>query len=267
LPRLRVAEHDGAEEAKERLPTAEEREEAIAQTLALIGTYDKLAPVDRGSYNPAIMLWRSIKKLTAEDKLKLLDQLNFSDIRKMWLISQRLAAAKQDQLAVSMGPDYSLWDEFPEDPGTVRVFEGKAAVPLVGGLGLDRFQKAFFVHPQTFNLMGRVLLRRGLLGDLLYPLYYTCQVERAVVPSTGEVADVSLEYLEPQELPLRKDDLPRSAWPAPGPQRYPFNGGLVDYLRPVGPGVFVGCGWKERLDNGLVGERFLTFVLVARDDK
>jgi len=251
--------------AEEEELSAAEREERLAQTLALIGTYNKLAPFDKSAYNPAIMLWQCLKKLPTEDKLKLLDRLDFRDIRKIWFISQKLAEAKQDQLAASMGPDYSIWDEFPEDPGEVKVFEGKASVPFAGGLRLDRFQKAFFLHPKTFSLMGRVLLGRGILGDILYPLYFTGDVERILIPSTGEVADVSLDYLEPENMPLTREDIPRSAWPTPGKHRFPFDGGLVDYMRPVGPGVFVGCGWKETLDAGMIGEQFLTFLMVAKD--
>ena len=75
---------------------------------------------------------------------------------------------------------------------------------------------------------------------------------------------MSLTYKEPEDLPLKLQDLPDDSWPRPGPHRFPFNGGLVDYMRPLGPGVFVGCGWKEKPESGLVGERFLTFVLVRR---
>jgi hypothetical protein len=85
-----------------------------------------------------------------------------------------------------------------------------------------------------------------------------------LLSDTGEVAEVSLTYKEPEDLPIKLQELPDDSWPRPRPHRFPFDGGLVDYMRPVGPGVFVGCGWKETPASGLVGERFLTFVLVRR---
>ena len=39
------------------------------------------------------------------------------DIINLWNISQRLVQAAPDQLERVMGPGYSLWEEFPEDPG------------------------------------------------------------------------------------------------------------------------------------------------------
>lgn len=75
---------------------------------------------------------------------------------------------------------------------------------------------------------------------------------------------MALEYRDPEHLLLSAADLPDDTWPRPGLHRYPFNGGLVEYMVPVGPGVFVGCGWKEKPNSGLVGERFCTFVLVRR---
>ena len=63
------------------------------------------------------------------------------------------------------------------------MFDGRASVPVVGVLGLDRFQKAFWVNPRNFTLMGRVLLNRGVVGDTLYPLYFQADVQRVIVPS------------------------------------------------------------------------------------
>jgi hypothetical protein len=45
---------------------------------------------------------------------------------------------------------------------------------------------------------------------------------------------MSLEYLPPAGLGLAAADLPRGrGWRAPEPPRWPFGGGLVDYMRPV----------------------------------
>ncbi len=38
----------------------------------------------------------------------------------------------------------------------------------------------------------------------------------------------------------------------------------MDYLRAVGPGVWVGVGWREPRPGVDVGRRFLLFMLVRR---
>lgn len=60
----------------------------------------------------------------------------------------------------------------------VTIFTGKAAVPLGGIFG---FQKAFFLHPETDELYGRVQLQKGPLGNALYPLYYRASVEPSII--------------------------------------------------------------------------------------
>lgn len=63
----------------------------------------------------------------------------------------------------------------------VTTFTGKAAVPLGGIFG---FQKAFFLHPETDELYGRVQLQKGPLGNALYPLYYRASVEPSIIAGT-----------------------------------------------------------------------------------
>jgi hypothetical protein len=50
-------------------------------------------------------------------------------------------------------------------------------------------------------------------------------------------------------------------WPIPKLPPPPFDT-LVDYLRPLGPGVYAGKGWR----GGGRGDEFLTFLLVRRVD-
>lgn len=67
----------------------------------------------------------------------------------------------------------------------VAVFEGRAAVPaarLSGALRLNRFRKAFFLHPDSEDLLGRVDVGKGALGDALYPLYFKATVGSTIVP-------------------------------------------------------------------------------------
>ena len=70
----------------------------------------------------------------------------------------------------------------PAVPGQLSLFRGKAALPT-HVLGISSFSKAFFTHPSTEQLYGRVLLGKGPLGDLLFPLYFRADVGPAVVPS------------------------------------------------------------------------------------
>jgi len=95
---------------------------------------------------------------------------------------QRYSAPKQ-QAAAALGPNYSLWHDLPAEPRQLALFRGKAALPT-DLLGISRFSKAFFLHPEhPERLYGRVLLGKGPLGDLLYPLYFRADVGSAVVPS------------------------------------------------------------------------------------
>lgn len=67
----------------------------------------------------------------------------------------------------------------------VAVFEGRAAVPLTGVAGalrLDRFRKCFFLHPDSEELLGRVDVAKGPLGDALYPLYFAATLGSSIIP-------------------------------------------------------------------------------------
>lgn len=66
-------------------------------------------------------------------------------------------------------------------------FGGRLALPPLLP-GLSRFGAAFFLHPDTEALHGRVLLGKGPL-DLLYPLYFRATVGQDVVPG-GQVVVV-----------------------------------------------------------------------------
>ena len=173
----------------------------------------------------------------------------------------------------------------------VQVFEGRAAnVP--GGPFVNRFQKVLYPSPTddtggTWH--GRVVLRKPRFVETVLPLYFRSNdtLERFLtVPATGEACDLSLDYQNP---PYLESDMPpdmaypsrRTAgvadapldgadgdrvdtstwWPVPKLPPPPFDT-LVDYLRPLGPGVYAGKGWR----GGGRGDEFLTFLLVRRVD-
>eukprot|EP00891_Asterochloris_glomerata_P003489 jgi/Astpho2/3489/fgenesh1_pg.00056_%23_9_t len=184
-----------------------------------------------------------------------------SDIAKLWEVAGRRYDAKPAE-AQSVTQGRRIWDEMPQRPGEVAVFEGKASTrPAL--LGLERFQKAFFLHPKSMQVCGRVLVRPQPLGSWLYPLYFRMLGRSAEMPDTGELSEVQLEYAAPQELALSKEQLPDSGWPQPSWPRWPFNGGLVDHCRLVAPGVIVGKGWKGS-GRGRHGQEFLKFMMVKR---
>jgi len=71
---------------------------------------------------------------------------------------------------------------------------------------------------------------------------------------------MQLRYCRADELALEREDLPER-WPLPADPRFPFSADLVDFVRPVGPGVFVGLGWT-RPDSREQGRKFLHFLMV-----
>ena len=65
------------------------------------------------------------------------------------------------------------------------LYKGKAAVPLSGLAG--RFEKAFFLHPESYELYGRVRVRPGALGDRLYPGYFKCSPNSTIIPGAQKL--------------------------------------------------------------------------------
>ena len=123
-------------------------------------------------------------------------------------------------------------------------------------LGISNFDKAFFLGGEHYyrsaddfeeHLFGRVLHPTSF-GNWVYPgpMYFRSVVGPSVVPITSELCDMTIAYLDPEELNLNPEDIPRSAWPRPRKQRRPFNGGYVDYVRAAGPSVLVGLGYRTR---------------------
>lgn len=76
-------------------------------------------------------------------------------------------------------------------------FEGKAAVPLSGPF---KFRKAFFLHPKTDELCGRVDLQKGPLGNALYPLYYTASVTPSLIPGIVANLGICISALGPNKM-------------------------------------------------------------------
>lgn len=81
-----------------------------------------------------------------------------------------------------------------------------------------------------------------------------------LIAGTFEPASLALRYRKREDLPFDVSELP-GAWPGPKDPLFPFSADLVDFLRPVGPGVYVGQGWMLT-DDDPNGRQFLPFILV-----
>lgn len=226
-------------------------EEALQRAQNLIATAEKLVPFDPSSTNMGLVMWTTLREVPPELRPRLVAGLSSGDIRRLWRLAGLRYGAPSGAVAAAIGPEYSLWRDLPGDSAHISYWRGRAALPT-HALGISSFQKAFFqalmtepTEPDT--LFGRVIhptpvANWGYPG----PMYFRAAVGPAVVPATGELCDMTLQYLDPYELGLQSDDIPRSAWPRPRPQRRPFDAGFTDYVRVVGPGMLVGMGYRTR---------------------
>ena len=171
------------------------------------------------------------------------------------------------------------------------LYEGRAA--NIPSKWLNRFQKVFYKAPrdkmftkdepyQVVTFRGRVPLRglgKRVLRDK-FPLYFSTSdanisSDRMKIENTMEYVDplalyYSSEYLKfrapgevsdltgKMETKERKTSLPVK-WPPVVANVFPFDN-LTDYVRPLGPGVIVGNGFR-----GESQTTFLKFLLVRAD--
>lgn len=115
----------------------------------------------------------------------------------------------------------------------------------------------------------------GPLAPLVRPHYCRLDIGPVLTPVQADAgADMAFTYAteDGSPLDLYAEDLPSKSWPAPrGPRPSPFSLGAKDYVRPAGPGVYVGCGYR-RSDGGkgpaspasYVETEFVYFMLVKR---
>ena len=187
--------------------------------------------------------------------------------------------------------EYNLEYDEKDKKYNAVVYEGRAA--NVPSKWLNRFQKVFYKAPrdarfakddpyQPVTFRGRVPLRglgKHVLRDKL-PLYFSTSdanisSDRMKIENTMEYVDplalhYSAEYLKfraPGEVSdltgkmdtrERKTSLPMK-WPPVVANFFPFDI-LTDYVRPLGPGVLVGNGFR-----GDSQTTFLKFLLVRGD--
>jgi hypothetical protein len=117
-------------------------------------------------------------------------------------------------------------------------------------------------------------MKLGPLDAWWLPVYARVDVELSLTPVQADAgADIVFVYPSAgQPLDLQPQHLPAQRWPSPrSSSQSPFSLGPKDYVRPVGPGVYVGCGYR-RSDDGrgaatpasYVETDFVWFLLVRR---
>ena len=204
---------------------------------------------------------------------------------------------REEEKANSFDEDeYNLEDDDADDGKNEKkynavLYEGRAA--NIPSKWLNRFQKVFYKAPrdkrfakddpyQPVTYRGRVPLRglgKHVLRDKL-PLYFSTSdanisSDRMKIENTMEYVDplalhYSSEYLKfrapgevsdltgEMETKERKTSLPVK-WPPVVANFFPFDI-LTDYVRPLGPGILVGNGFR-----GESQTTFLKFLLVRGD--
>lgn len=85
----------------------------------------------------------------------------------------------------------------------------------------------------------------------------------------AEVCDITFSYaLTRKDFECLGQVYLENKWPAPRENPVPFNHNFTDFLRVVGPGVFVGLGYRQdKTDSGMpLFPRPLYFLMVADGD-
>ncbi len=82
---------------------------------------------------------------------------------------------------------------------------------------------------------------------------------------TSTPTDMQLEYQDLGTLDLGREAVP-SSLPTPKEPMWPFSG-LTDYMRPIGPQMFVGRGLRQPKDGLKLkkASNFLYFVLIKSE--
>ena len=267
---------DDAEDAEDEAEDARERAERLA---AVVNCYD-VAALSASATRMSTHVREELAAMTTAQRMTFMDALSSKGIENAWTIAGEGYALTRAERAMSAGStkDFHAANEILGDDDDdargdgVRVFEGRVA--KLPTRFLNRFAKAFYVDEDddptrsaaSRRFLGRAPIKKGPL-DALLPLYFASNDftdDAVTIPGTGERADLSLDYRGVPVLPTRRPVASRAggvSWPAPRLALYPFDA-LVDYLRPLAPGVLVGRGYRFNAD---VPRRFLDFVLVRRE--
>ena len=134
----------------------------------------------------------------------------------------------------------------------------------IGWKVFERFERLLFFQEESLDVFGRIVFARVPFGDALFPIYFRVAVEQIRIPATGEATEMQLEYLEARECrDWKLEWLTDAKWPLPKDPPFPFSGAVTEYVRPIGPGCYVGVAWSApKWEFNDVGRKLFTFLLV-----
>lgn len=252
---------------------------AAGRLAAMVNAYGDAALTSASGTSMATYVRDGVAELSWRGRMMFMDRLSSQGIENAWTIAGEGYELTRRERAAFAGStseeDFHVVNEIIGDgieDGEAVVFEGK--VGRLPGSFLNRFSKAFYVEEDddplrsepAVKLFGRASIKKGPL-DALLPLYFASNDigdDAVFIPGTDERADVSLDYRNVPVLPSKRPFAARAggvSWPAPRLALFPFDS-LVDYLRPLAPGVLVGRGYRFTTGSS---KRFLDFILVRRD--
>lgn len=243
-------------------------------TVNTIKTAESLVPYSKDAVNLGTLVWDLIDSVPPGDRHKILDQLSDSDILRLWRISGEKNKATVSQIAASKVPEYSVWEDMPRE-GSSSSFKGRAVLPIRMGMGTfdkelfygscDHIDSKYSEEEVCMPIFGRVVHSgyAAVLKEMLYPgpLYFKAIVGSSIVPILSDTCDLVFSYsLDEYSMEAIRNVGASQGWRAPKANNpSPFDGDYTDYLRVVGPGVFVGLGYGD-----YSGEHSIVSSLIPR---
>lgn len=84
----------------------------------LISVLDDVRPLDPATYNASYEIWHAIAAIPPSDRPRLIDELEPGALRSLWRYSLSRYVLDPERCA-EIFSGYSVWDDFPEEPGQV----------------------------------------------------------------------------------------------------------------------------------------------------
>lgn len=222
---------------------------------------DMLVPYDGRKATIARSIWKLLDRIPLAHRAEnLLKPLGADDIKKLW----HFAGYKYTETGNNYVPE-----DFPAKDDEIVYYVGKAAVwPIMQPFCW--FRKALWYKGKDIH--GRVFTILSSISSRTYPgpLYFKADIGLQLLPGTiDEVSDGSLRYqLATEELNMLRDTLPMNSWPGPKKPKKFFGNKFTDFVRAIGPGVYVGLGWRtgEMEDSRVFGSKNnpLYFIMVRQ---
>jgi hypothetical protein len=93
-------------------------DDLINYTAGLISVLDDVRPLDPATYNASYEIWHAIAAIPPSDRPRLIDELEPGALRSLWRYSLSRYVLDPERCA-EIFSGYSVWDDFPEEPGQV----------------------------------------------------------------------------------------------------------------------------------------------------